>query len=179
MEIQVNDLNAYHYFDEQYGPLASLCSLPEDQAIKIEHKGLTTESDRIRYLKERKICENIMFRSLVKKGGKPEINYALYFTIGEQRVVGDLYSTHMVIPVRDFDPKTISFTYTDSFHTYSRIDNHPTRRKLYTIEEINHVISNYGFHSNLNGEGSLYKFIEMQVWSLQAMKNAMKKNKYI
>ncbi len=58
--------------------------------------------------------------------------------------------------ISDFNPDTISFTYNKSFETYFRRDNHPTRRKIYTIDEIGNVLDQ-------NGEPEDY--CEVQVWS--------------
>jgi len=60
------------------------------------------------------------------------------------------------LKVSEFCPAHISFTYEKSFDTYFRKDNHPTRRKIYTVNEIGNILNQYGEPDD---------YCEMQVWS--------------
>ncbi|GHU36503.1 hypothetical protein FACS1894105_06960 [Clostridia bacterium] len=161
---------AYHYFEKEDGPLACLCSIPYEQAISISHKKYHTHDDRIYYLKQRMMFEELMLKSFIKKGGDPQKRYAYYFTINEKGFLETYFKNpdYLIVPVSCFDPKTISFTYGDSFYTYTRKDSHPTSRKVYTLNEIIEIIELYGTEFP---DDQWYGFIEMQVWDDQTIRS--------
>ena len=154
---------AFRYYNKRDGPMACLRNIPYDEAIQINHKFKHTQDERIDYMAQRITFERIMYRSFLRKGGKPKNTFAYYFTVGHKKIIQEYFKEPALlsIPITMFSPETISFTYCDSFLTYSRKDNHPTQRKLYTLYEIENIIDQYGFEFD---EGDHMAFIEMQVW---------------
>ena len=87
-------------------------------------------------------------------------------------------SAFIKIDVKEFDIKTISFTYGDSHPTFSeRVnDGKEYRKKLYTYEEILSIIDKYGYPQDWNKDG-LYgpeRYIEVHIWSDNVIKQYTK-----
>lgn len=160
---------AFHYYSKDEGPLASLSSLARTQAIeKIKGNLLWDRGNPELYMDSRITVEEIMFKLFTRKGGRPKLKYPYYFTLGERCKLLDGYKDgqYIKIPIKEFDLQTISFTYGDSFEVFFRMDaKHATRRKVYTIYEINDVINQYGIEFfNEKYMNGVSKYIEMQVW---------------
>lgn len=161
--MKISQCMAYHYYDKMDGPLACLSKLPYEKALTIRHKFVESKNDRITYLKQRQAFERMMYTGFIAKGGVPKSRYPYYFVIGPKDIIREYYQfpAYLTIPVWAFDKAVISFTYCDSFLAYSRKDAHPTRRKIFTIFEIDEVIRNYGADFQ---KGDYMAFIEMQLW---------------
>ena len=73
------------------------------------------------------------------------------------------------IPIKEFDVKTVSFTYGDTFPTFSPnvTDDLEYRRKVYTFDEILVVIEKYGMPQDFWDEPVFAQpaYVEAQVWS--------------
>lgn len=71
-----------------------------------------------------------------------------YLVIGECPFLASWYHDPAVfrLPLNSVDPSVISFTYGDSFPTFSdRVqDRREYRRRIYTLPEILHLIEQYG-----------------------------------
>ncbi|MCX8131612.1 MAG: hypothetical protein N3I35_16150 [Clostridia bacterium] len=167
--MKINDLYAYHYYEKEYGPCACILEIPYQDAILINHKNMKTEVERLYYMKQRLMIERNMRAMFIKKGGLPRRNNAFYFTVGRNDFIGELFVdwNFVEIPISEFDPKTITFTYCDSFHAFKRKDDHFTKRKVYTIYEIDEVIDRCGWNF---GEKKIPYYIEMQVWDDTVLK---------
>ena len=78
-------------------------------------------------------------------------------------------SAHIKIDIKEFDLKTVSFTYGDSHPTFSsRVnDGREYRKKLYTYEEILEVIKKYGLPQDWNNDGrnGPERYVEAHIWS--------------
>lgn len=160
----ITKLTAYHYYEKNYGPLACLSSIPYDEAIRYHHKGLESEDELINYMKWRKKIESMMLKGFVQKGGKPMLKYPYYFTINNSERIKSMYSSpeYISLPIKALNPDTVSFTYHDSFLSYSLRSKHPTRRKIYTINEMDSIIRTYGIPKDPT-------YIEMQVWDIEPL----------
>lgn len=75
---------------------------------------------------------------------------------------------------REFDLRTLSFTYGDSMPTFSDSvnDGKEYRKKLYTYEEILKVVEKYGLPQDWNDDGAHgpERYIEVHVWSDKTIK---------
>ena len=161
--MDVIDMCAYHYFEIQYGPSACILKIPYEKAILINHKNMKTETERTYYMKQRLMIEKNMRKMFIKKGGEPVLKNAFYFTVGRNDFIGELYNhwDFIKIPIRNLDPKTISFTYHDSFQAYKRKDDHFTKRKVYTIYEIDSIMNICGWNFP---KKKIPYYLEMQLW---------------
>lgn len=170
-------MTLYHYFDQTTGPFKSLSDLPtkEAEAVlkKIKEKKPASRSAKRddRYMERRKTFEAVARQLFVEKGGKPR-RKAPYFMVVE--ACGWLKSWYehsgvIQIPVEEFDPSTLSFTYGDMLPTFSpRVnDGKEYRGKVYLYDEIVKLIDKYGLPQNWNpnGEYGPERYIEVQVWS--------------
>ncbi len=76
---------------------------------------------------------------------------------------------HIRIPISEFDLKTISFTYGDTFPTFSpKVTDHLEFRKtVYTYNEILKIIDKYGLPQNDWKEPIFAQpaYVEAQIWS--------------
>ena len=143
----------YHYFEKSKGPLLSLSALPMEKAVGIqscivsENKTFAANRNE-KYLPRRKELEGLVYKLFVEKGGKPEKETPHYFVIGECPWLATWYeeADFIKIPVSDFDLQTVSFTYGDTFPTFSPnvTDGMEYRSTVYTFEEILKIIGKYG-----------------------------------
>jgi len=143
----------YHYFEKSKGPLLSLSALPLNKATMIQNKIISERKTfaaqrNERYLPRRKELERLVYSLFIEKGGKPEKETPHYFVIGECPWLMTWYeqADFIKIPIEEFDVQTVSFTYGDTFPTFSPNvnDGLEYRKKVYTYEEIIKVIEKYG-----------------------------------
>lgn len=169
----------YHYYDESTGPFRNLSDLDADEAervlnnIRLQKKGFASKRS-MDYLAVRRNLE-IMARELfILKGGKPTRNHPHYMTIGECPWLLDWYPKggKLQIPMKDFEPHSVSFTYGDLFPTMRFKDDKPYRGQVYTMDEIYHVINEYGLPQEWNSEGNKgpERYIEVQIWDDKPLK---------
>lgn len=82
------------------------------------------------------------------------------------------------IPAEEFDVNTLSFTYGDSHPTFSDKvnDGKEYRKKLYTYEEILHIIDRYGLPQDWNCDGRCgpERYVEVHIWSDETIGRYMK-----
>ena len=116
----------YHYFEKSKEPFLSLSALPLEEAVEIQHR-LISENKTFAaqryggYLSRRKELEGIVHKLFVEKGGKPEKETPHYFVIGECPWLATWYeqSDYIKILISEFDVHNVSFTYGDTFPTFS------------------------------------------------------------
>lgn len=169
----------YHYYDESTGPFRNLSDLEADEAervlnnIRLQKKGFASKRS-MDYLSVRRNLE-IMARELfILKGGKPTRNQPHYMTIGDCPWLLDWYpnGAKLRISMKDFEPHSISFTYGDLFPTMRFKDDKPYRGQIYTLDEIRHVINEYGLPQEWNSVGNKgpERYIEAQIWDDKPLK---------
>jgi hypothetical protein len=180
MKYSLNNLYAYRYYEEETGPLASMSALTLSEAIGMGYRGFN--EDEIKQLYNyRTEKESIMRYIFKKKGGTAKINFPYYFAVfDEDQYNHPLEFRHtnsrcIRIPVTEFDSKTISFTYGTSYYSFTRKDNHPTRRRLYFADEIEDIINTYGI---IPYDGDSPLCVEMQVWDDEVLRKCYESNKY-
>jgi hypothetical protein len=166
----------YHYFEKSKGPLLSLSALTLDNAVDIQNKLIadnkTFAAQRYEgYLPRRHELEQIVRKMFIEKGGKPEKETPHYFVIGDCPWLATWYeqADYVRIPIEEFDLKTVSFTYGDTFPTFSPnvTDDLEYRRKVYLYKEILEIIEKYGLPQDTWDKPVFAQpcYVEAQVWS--------------
>jgi len=166
----------FHYFEKSKKPLLSLTALPIEEAVAIQNKLVSEQKvfaaqRNERYLPRRHELEKIVRELFIEKGGKPEKETPHYFVIGECPWLATWYeqADYIKIPINEFDMKTVSFTYGDTFPTFSPkvTDDLEFRRKIYTYDEILLIIEKYGLPQDSWNEPVFAQpcYVEAQVWS--------------
>jgi len=182
----VDKVVLYHYFEKAKGPFLSLSALPLKEAQEILNNLVTEEKTfaaqrNERYLPRRHELERVVHELFVAKGGKPEKQTPHYFVVGECPWLATWYkqADYVKVPIEEFDLSTVSFTYGDTFPTFSPSvdDDLEYRRKVYTYEEILGIIEQYGlpqekWNTPVFAQPS---YVEAQVWSDNPVLKYMRK----
>ena len=177
----------YHYYDQEIGPFKNLSALSDDEAKQIlldmrETKPYSQPAQRdVLYMMRRRQYEKIAYDKFVEIGGKPQRTYPQYMVVEYCKWMSEWYqnSAFVKIPIEKFNKDTISFTYGDmplNFSPLEESDNKPYRGKVYNYEQILKVIEEYGLPQewNPNGELGPERYIEVQVWSDDAIAEYLK-----
>lgn len=169
----------YHYYDKKIGPFMNLSELSTDEAntvlseIKKEKPSVQCAQRDSEYMFRRHMYEDIIRKEFAKKGGIIKRNIPHYMVVEHSPWLNTWFenTAYIRISIKEFDLKTVSFTYGDSHPTFSpwpRDDDWKEyRRKLYTYDEILDVIKKYGLPQNWNNDGRLgpERYIEAHIWS--------------
>jgi len=162
-----------HYYEAQQGPFRNLSHLPHDEAegllARIRQSGMTFASRRMGdYLEIRRDLEDRVRGLFIEKGGKPRLARPHYMILGSCAWVTSWYTDgqELRIPLRQFEPEQVSFTYGDTFPAMRLCDGKPYRGQVYTAEELPALIRAYGLPQEWNRDGALGadRYIEAQVW---------------
>jgi hypothetical protein len=163
----------YHYFDESTGPFRNLSDLEPADAEKVlneirdQQKGFASKRSTD-YLTIRRSLELKARELFILKGGKPIRSYPHYMTLGECPWLLEWFEQgkQVSIPIEEFDPYTISFTYGDLFPTMRYPDGKVYRGQVYTLNEIYRVINEFGLPQKWNplGSNGPERYIEVQIW---------------
>lgn len=120
------------------------------------------------YLSIRRELEARTRAMFLAKGGRPVRKAPHYMTLGACPWLLAWYRDGRAIrlPLANFDPQTISFTYGDLFPAMRFDDGKPYRRQVYLLEEIEGIVERYGLPQDWNADGRLgpERYIEAQVW---------------
>ena len=166
----------YHYFEKSKGPLLSLSALSYEEAVEIQSK-LISENKTFaaqrneRYLPRRKELERLVHKMFVEKGGKLKKETPHYFVIGECPWLKTWYeqADYIKIPICDFNLQEVSFTYGDTFPTFSPNvnDDLEYRNMVYTYDEVLMIIEKYGMPQDKWDKPIFAQpcYVEAQVWS--------------
>ena len=166
----------YHYYERETGPFVSLSNSTIEEAQQIQNR-LKAENETFaakrddRYLTRRQYLEQLVRSMFIEKGGQPIRQTPHYMVIGECPRLAAWYKNgvYIKIPIKEFDMKTVSFTYGDTFPTFSPnvTDDLEYRRKVYTYDEILVIIEKYGLPQDSWDEPIFAKpcYVEAQVWS--------------
>ncbi|MCL2508199.1 MAG: hypothetical protein FWF05_03370 [Oscillospiraceae bacterium] len=123
----VNNVLLYHYFERNngFGPFRSFTELPMEEARQIllarkaaDKIGNPNIED---FLHKRYGREKLLREAFVARGGRVERASPYYFFLGEERQWLSAYENPacVKIPLSEFDPLTVSFTYGDSFAIFN------------------------------------------------------------
>ena len=179
----------YHYYEKGQPPFRTLTSLPFDEAKTIMYAGLqkkTMFNDlkpawvdnflNLRYGSDKTLRENF-----IDIGGKPVRTAPVYFTLGANEGMKTWFDQPewIKIPVSEFAPNTVSFTYGDSFAVFntSLDTGEEWWGKVFHYEDMMKLIDKYGlpedppYHmgKRIFPKGKhinqCLKFVEAHVWS--------------
>jgi hypothetical protein len=162
-----------HYYDSEKGPFRSLTHLHEKEAEAIQEalrkEGHGFASRRAPdYLSVRRSLEERIRALLVAKGGRPQRERPHYMILGTCPWVKTWYAhgCEARIPLTQFHPACLSFTYGDSFPAMRWMDGRPYRGQVYTLEELSAVVQRWGLPQdwNADGQGGPERYIEAQIW---------------
>ncbi|CAN7315982.1 hypothetical protein [Paenibacillus sp. LjRoot56] len=163
----------YHYFNDSVGPFRNLSDLEPEEAervlndLRLQKKGFASKRS-MDYLTIRRSLENRARELFVQKGGKPIRSHPHYMTVGECPWLMEWFEKGKVlrIPITEFDSLTLSFTYGDLFPTMRYQDGKKYRGQVYTLNEIYHVIDEFGLPQEWNNQGKdgPERYIEVQIW---------------
>ena len=168
-----------HYYEASQGPFRSLSDLSVDEAEVIlqgiRRAGAIFASKRSTdYLAIRQSLEGQIRQLFIEKGGQPKTLRPNYFILGSCDWVKSWYreGREVNIPLEAVDPKTISFTYGDSFPAMRYKDGKPYRGQVYILEELSLIIKVYGLPQEWNCDGQFgpERYIEAQVWDDEPVK---------
>jgi hypothetical protein len=180
-----------HYYRKGTPPFQSLSSLPDQQAVDLMRllADDTPFGQRFKdpegYLKNRRKSEAWVRLEFMLKGGKPQLDYPIYFVLGDSRWLeknSPDRSLHQAIQIdlAAFDEGDVSFTYPDSMISYW-LGRDPTsllylpefHGKVFTRQEILALVDRMGdpelgWGSKLPTD--LAPYIEVQVWNLAPLR---------
>jgi hypothetical protein len=183
-----------HYYHPNDEPFQTLSSFSEADALNIiaslqQRTGAVYRrfENPLKYLSQRRKTETWLRTEFIKKGGQPLSAYPQYFVVDRAPWIEDGYngeSRMIQIPIANFNPDLVSFTYPDSMISYwlkSQIDSaEPTIRervfhnaeyhgRVFGLKEISKIIEQFGipnteWQTEPNRKYDL--FIEAQVWDI-------------
>jgi hypothetical protein len=175
-----------HYYKKGTVPFRSLSTLPDSIALALMRE-LSDETvfgarfqDPEGYLRNRKLSEAWLREAFIKKGGKPILNYPIYFVLGvsswleEHAPDKDLHS-EIRVNLDEFDEVDVSFTYPDSMISFWLGKDKPAdlylpefHGKVFTGKEILAIVDRMGDPEkdwDCNLPPTLAPYIEAQVWN--------------
>ncbi len=180
-----------HYYLKGTQPFRSLSALDENEAIEIM-RSLFDETvfgarfrDPGEYLRNRRRSERWVRDEFILKGGKPALDYPIYFVLGKSNWLKSRspYRTlHSEIQIKlsDLAPNDISFTYPDSMISFWLGNEKPDdlflpalHGQVFTRSEILAIVEQKGDPEkswNTNLPATLAPYIEAQVWNPEPLK---------
>src|SRR5690554_5102625 len=111
----------YHYYEKKIGPFMNLSDLSIDEAnavlsdIKKEKLGVRCAKRDEEYMFRRHMYEDILRKEFIKKGGIIKRNVPHYMVVEHSPWLSTWFedTAYIRIPIKEFDLKTVSFTYGD------------------------------------------------------------------
>ncbi|GAB1856491.1 hypothetical protein MHTCC0001_13260 [Flavobacteriaceae bacterium MHTCC 0001] len=174
-----------HYYELNNGPFRNITEFGFGKAVDVQSKILEGWNSKRpnNYLSLRFSLEKRIKEQFILKGGQPQRDAPFYFTLGECNWAKSWYVNPGVIkiPLADFKPQHISFTYPDSMVSFQFFDEPKlsTYRKdcsghVYLLSELNNLINTYGLpseeKSRMKENSKFDKYIEAQVWDDEVVK---------
>lgn len=168
-----------HYYDQSTGPFRNLSDLPRDQAeavmASIRATGTGFASKRAAdYLAVRDELEARVRRLFMAKGGRPQRLHPHSMILGRSDWLKSWYADgqELCIPLAEFAPDSVSFTYGDLFPSMRYPDGKAYRGQVYVMSELEGLIQVYGLPQARNPDGHLGpdRYIEAQVWDDQPLR---------
>ena len=162
-----------HYYEANVGPFINLSDLAPENAEVILHRirqdGLIFASKRASdYLKIRRELEDRVRSLFVARGGQPSRERPHYMVLGKCPWLLSWYQNgrELCIPLNEFNPRSISFTYGDTFPAMRFNDGKPYRGQVYLLEELHDLILSFGLPQKTNPDGKFGpdRYIEAQIW---------------
>ena len=170
----------YHYYELENGPFRNITEQGIEKALEIQSKisdGFNSKRPQ-NYLEQRFGLEARLKEQFILKGGQPSRDDPFYFTLGECEWAKSWYVNPGVvkIPLSDFKPEYVSFTYPDSmvsfqFHSEPKLSTYrkDANGKVFLLSEVEEeIIKRYGIPSKEKWESEealkYDRYIEAQVW---------------
>lgn len=169
-----------HYYEKTTGPFRNLSDLPFDEAehvlAEIRARGAGFASARnADYLKIRRDLEDQVRHLFIEKGGQPVRARPHYMILGVSPWLLGWYEhgCELCIPLENFSPGIVSFTYGDTFPAMRYQDHKPYRGQVYRLDELPAVIEQYGLPQEWNRDGRLGpdRYIEAQIWDDEPLRS--------
>ncbi|MEW7280025.1 hypothetical protein ABW636_15635 [Aquimarina sp. 2201CG1-2-11] len=175
----------FHYYELDNGPFRNITEYGYEKAESIQGKISEGWNSRRpnNYIDLRISLEKRIRKQFILKGGKPNRNDPLYFTLGACEWAKSWYVNPGVIkiPLTDFKTDQISFTYPDSMVSYQFYDEPKLEMyrkncngQVFLLSELSNLINEYGLPSEEKSrteERLKYdKYIEAQVWDDEIVK---------
>ncbi|MFC1960940.1 hypothetical protein ACFLYO_09540 [Chloroflexota bacterium] len=167
-----------HYYEADCGPFLNLSDLPLTEAAAIQEtlrqRRATFAGQRASdYLEVRRALEDRVRALFIAQGGKPQRQRPHYMILGACSWLKKWYQQgcELRIPLANFSPEVVSFTYGDTFPAMRCQDDKPYRGRVYTLAELPDLITRYGLPQDWNTEGQHGpdRYIEAQVWCDEAL----------
>ncbi|WP_109302697.1 hypothetical protein [Aquimarina sp. AU474] len=175
----------YHYYEIDKGPFLNITQNEFEKALEIQNnisEGFNSKRPA-NYIELRFDLEKRLKNAFARKGGEPNRNDPFYFTLGECDWVKSLYANPGVvkIPIENFNPQHISFTYPDSmvsfqFHDEPKLEMYRKKcnGQVFMFSEINSLIDEFGMPSEEKWQSiekmKYDRYIEVQVWDDEVVK---------
>lgn len=162
-----------HYYEAAIGPFVNLSDLPLEEAEshleRIRLTGETFASQRSAdYLTVRRQLEEHVRNLFMQRGGRPKRERPHYMILGSCPWGLSWYLTgqELRIPLDQFSPDIISFTYGDTFPAMRYRDGKLYRGQVYRLEDLPGLVLEFGLPQVWNPEGKLGpdRYIEAQIW---------------
>ncbi|MBI1282182.1 MAG: hypothetical protein GC179_28910 [Anaerolineaceae bacterium] len=169
-----------HYYEKANGPFRSLSDLPREQAEQmmaaIRKAGNSFASKRSsNYLAVRAELEARVRQLFIEKGGQPQRLHPHSMILGKSAWLKSWYQNgqEICIPLAQFDPNSVSFTYGDLFPAMRYQDGKSYRGRVYVLSELEALIGQFGLPQDWNDDGLLGpdRYIEAQVWDDQPLQS--------
>ena len=162
-----------HYYEFSRGPFRNLSDLSLEEAEATlnrirEEKDTFAGRRTANYLTVRRDLENQVRQKFIAIGGTPQRLRPHYMILGSCPWLKSWYldGRELRIPLTNFDPSILSFTYGDTFPAMRYEDDKPYRKQVYTLVELPALIAAHGLPQEWNSEGKLGpdRYIEAQIW---------------
>lgn len=171
-------LTHYHLPDRQ--PFLTLSDLDGEELnsvlAELRLKTQNGESKRMFadwYIDERKKTEFFLREQFLKKGGKVQRQFPIYFVLGRSETNKAMVPEmkELTLALENIPKEFISFTYPDSMATLA-LDNDPVYKKPYngkvfTYDELLEVVQQFGYPKDEIAKCSKFgypNYIEAQIW---------------
>jgi len=175
----------YHYFERDFGPFRAFTELPIEEARSVllarKAAGKIGAPNIEDFLQKRYGREQRLREAFAARGGRIERTSPYYFFLGEEPQWASAYDHPecVKIPMNEFDPLTVSFTYGDSFAVFNPALFGPEEYwgKVYFADEILELIGRIGLPPPVEYDfkrgiypkdkhiHNLLKYVEAHVWS--------------
>ena len=176
----------YHYYEKGQPPFRSLTALPFSEAETVLRELQARNENLVHphiewFLQWRYDMDKKIRNEFIKIGGKPIRATPIYFTLGANKGVSTWFEdpVFIKIPIGEFDPDTVSFSYGDVLAVFNPALNTGEEYwgKVYRYDDMLTLIEKYGYPEDpeYNGVkgiiptdkplGDYLKYIEAHVWS--------------